>query len=218
MITWDALICTIPHRHEKLLELLADLDRQWQPGFGVLLYRDNLENHYGDKTGILVSTSQAQYVSCIDDDDLLAPDGVSRVMTALESQPDYVGFPVCWTQDGVVQIPVEHSLRYNGWTDSPEMLRRDIAQFNPIRRELALLGGWEGGYEAERRWSDRVRESGLCVTEEWLPEPVYLYRESSGDTFTTCRQSLPPEQIPPLPVYPWLRQIVAYALTGYDQP
>jgi hypothetical protein len=84
------------------------------------------------------------------------------------------------------------------------MLKRDITQFNPIRRELALLGEWEGQYEAERRWGDRVRETGLCVTEEWLPDPVYYYRESTNDTFVTGRQSLPPEQIPPLPSYPWL--------------
>jgi glycosyltransferase involved in cell wall biosynthesis len=205
--TWDVLICTIPHRHKTLLELLSDLDRQWQSGFGALLFYDNLENAYGDKTRVLVEASRADYVSCIDDDDLLAPDGVARVMAALESKPDYVGFPVRWTQDGSPRIPVEHSLRHGGWSDSPEMLKRDITQFNPIRRELALLGEWEGHYEAERRWGDRVRETGLCVTEAWLPDPVYYYRESTNDTFVTGRQSLPLEQVPPLPSYPWLRSL-----------
>jgi len=207
-VTWDVLICTIPHRHATLLELLEDLDQQWQPGLGALLYRDNLESSYGAKTQALLEASRAQYVSCIDDDDLLAPDGVARVMAALESQPDYVGFTVHWTTDGVPELPVEHSLTYGGWANRADKLVRDITQFNPVRREAALTGTWEGGNGAERRWSDGVRASGLCREQAWVPGgPVYYYRSSSTDTFKTERRPLPPDTVPPLPSYPWLTVI-----------
>jgi hypothetical protein len=41
--TWDILICSIPHRDEMLADLLAELDRQHQPGVGVIVCRDNLD-------------------------------------------------------------------------------------------------------------------------------------------------------------------------------
>lgn len=206
--TWDILITSIPHRHAKLCALLAELDCQLPvPGVGVRLYRDNLEHGYGNKTQDLINSSAASWVSCADDDDMVAPDFVARVMAALESDPDYVGFPVRWTRDGALQAPVEHSLRHGGWHDSADLLKRDIAQFNPIRRELALLGVWEGGYEAERRWGDAVRASGKVMTEVWIDEPVYYYQESPSDTFKTERQPWPAEQIPLLPSYPWLTAI-----------
>ena len=213
--TWQILITSIPHRHATLTELLADLDRQVDPDFvphvSVLLYRDNLAVPYGDKTRALLEASQAGYVSCVDDDDLLTEHAVARVYAALCSRPrpDYVGFPVKWTKDGEDRIAIEHSLRHAGWNDSPEMLRRDLSEKNPMRRELALLGHWSGGYEAERRWAEGVRASGKCVTEAWVPEPVYWYRESSADTFQTARTPMAPADIPPLPAYRWLTVLIA---------
>jgi hypothetical protein len=208
---WDLLICTIPHRHGTLCELLADLDTQitalGTPGLvGAILYRDNLTVSYGDKTQALVHASEADYVSCIDDDDLLAPDGMRRIVGALAHVPDYVGFAVRWTKDGVPQIPVEHSLRHPRWENGADMLRRSVMHFNPIRREIALAGNWSGEhYGAEKRWGDGVIASGLCRNEIWLePPPAYLYRNSDADTFKTGRQPLPETAIQPVPRYPWL--------------
>lgn len=209
--TWDILITSIPHRHEKLLALLAELDRQvpQHEGVGVILYRDDLETLYGDKTQALVDASAADYVSCVDDDDLFDPLYLVKVSAALASGPDYVGFRVLWTRDGVAQRPVIHSLAYGGWSDTPEQLYRDITQFNPIRRDLALRGKWAGGYEAERRWGNEVRAAGCVKEEVFIDEPLYWYQESSGDTFTTCRTGT--GVMPALPAYPWLRQIGPYA-------
>lgn len=201
--TWDLLICAIPHRHDKLAALLAELGRQIRPGVGVRVYRDNLETAYGGKCQALVDSSAADYVSFVDDDDLVAPDFVRRVTAALAERPDYVGFPVRWTLDGVQQMPVEHSLRHGGWTSQPGRLLRDIVHFNPIRRDLALLGRWEGGYAADGRWADQVRASGQVQTEAWIPEPMYYYRNSAGDTFQSAREPWRGE-IPELPAYEWL--------------
>jgi hypothetical protein len=211
--TWDLLIATVPHRHALLCELLADLDKQIRdnlsPGeVGAIIYRDNLLVSYGDKTQALLEASTASYVSCIDDDDLLARDGVARIVAALDAKPDYVGFAVHWTRDGVPQLPVEHSLRHPHWHNGDDRLIRSVMQFNPIRRDIALDGTWEGGYEAEVRWGLGVLAAGRCKTEVWLPEPpVYYYRESVADTFriVAARAPVPAGQIPPLPQYPWLR-------------
>ena len=212
--TWDILVTSIPHRHESLLRLLAELDRQLLPGMrgtvGVLLYRDDLEVPYGDKTQALIEASTADYVSSVDDDDLPAPGFIAKVLIVLHNrEPDYVGFNVRWTRDGVPQLPVIHSLACGGWNDKPGRLERDITQFNPVRRDLALLGRWEGGYEAERRWAAEIRATGKCNSEVFIDEELYFYQESSGDTFKTDRKPL--GHMPDIPSYPWLKQIGPYA-------
>lgn len=208
---WDLLICTIPHRHATLCELLSDLDYQITDSesdglVGAVLYRDNLTQDYGFKNQFMLEHSAAEYVSCIDDDDLLTPHAVARVTDALvHKRPDYVGFKVRWTQDGRPMPPVEHSLRHPAWANGEDRLLRSVMQFNPVRRKIALTGRWEGGYEAERRWQAGVLAAGQCKTEAWLDgEPVYWYRESQRDTFKSERKALPASQIPPLPRYPWL--------------
>ena len=209
MPTYDILTTSIPHRHESLCLLLAELDRQIRPGVGMILYRDDLEVPYGDKTQALIEASSADYVASIDDDDMVAPNYLSKIMEALSSEPDYVGFMVRWTQNGQPQRPVIHSLRCAGWIDRIDQLDRDITQFNPIRRELALLATWAGGHQAERRWSDQLRAIGKVKEEVFIDEPLYWYQECIDDTFMTRREPL--GTMPELPSYPWLRQIGPYA-------
>ena len=202
MTTWDILICHIPHRHDKLCALLKELGSQMRPGVGVRVYRDNLVASYGEKCATLLASSSADYVSYIDDDDMVAPSYVDRVLAALAEGPDYVGYPVLWTIDAVPQLPVEHSLRHGRWENLPDMLVRDISEKNPLRRELAELGWWDGGYAAEQQWAYWVRSTGRVKTEVWIPEPMYYYQYDSTDSFTVKKVPLP--VMHDLPEYPWL--------------
>jgi hypothetical protein len=210
MSGWQILVTSIPHRHQKLLRLLDALDQQLpRTGVGVLLYRDDLELCYGGKIQALVEASTADYVCCVDDDDMVAPDYVEKIAAVLEELPQYVGFRVRWTQNTVPQKPVVHSLACGGWQDTPGQLERDISEKNPVRRDIALLGTWEGGWEAERRWSAGVRAAGVLKYEVFIDEELYYYQETLGDSFSTSRQPL--GHMPELPDYPWLRQIGPYA-------
>lgn len=210
----DILIPTIPQRHEKLCRLLKQLDAQAQRGVGVIIFRDDpagedsLTN--GEKMRRLIEASTADYVCCVDDDDLVAPDYVARILAALADGPDYVGFPVAYSLDLVPQAAVEHSLRYDRWFEKPGMLCRDISHLNPMRRELALLGNWlealpgnpPGGHGADRVWAQSIRETGLCRTEVWIPDVMYHYLNSSQDNFYTARDLMP--VWPAIPSYSWL--------------
>lgn len=217
MTTWDLLLPTLPHRHGQLCALLAEIDRQWQPGLGMLLYRDNLQRpgnaSYG-KWQDLEEASEADYTSFIADDDWIAPDFVTRVMEAMESKPDYVGFACLYTVNGQPQMPVENSLRHGRWENGPGMLYRDIVHHNPIRRELALLARWATDHqEADRTWAADLRASGQVKTEAWIPAQMYYYQETSdssgtGNSWTNWRgglpQPLPEPEIKPVPAYHWL--------------
>lgn len=212
MTTWDILLPTLPHRHDMMCALLAEIGRQWQPGLGMIIYRDNLRragNASYAKWQDLQEMSQADYTSFIGDDDWIAPDFVTSVMRALEAGPDYVGFPVRYTRDGIPQMRVEHSLRHGTWADDPYCLYRDIVHHNPIRRDLALLATWRTDtQEADRCWAADLRATGLVKAEEWIPEPVYWYQET-GASWSRWGDHIPyqpmaAEEIKPLPEYPWL--------------
>jgi hypothetical protein len=207
--SWDILLPTIPHRHEQMCALLAEIDKQHQPGLAMLALRDNLErpgNASYAKWQELTELSSADYISFIGDDDWVAPDFVARIMTALASKPDYVGFPVRYTYNGVPQVPVEHSLAHSGWLTTSGQLYRDIVHHNPIRRELALLATWRTEQGGDSLWADDLRATGQVRTEIWIPEPMYYYQETSNSwtRWGGPPQPLPEDQIPPMPEYPWL--------------
>jgi hypothetical protein len=206
--TWDICICSIPHRHDTMTELLAVLAPQmpdFYPHVRVICFRDNLETPYGNKIGAMLAHSTADYVSCIDDDDLVAPHFIKRVWPALLTRPDYVGFKICYTVDGQPGMPVVHSLKYHCWDTREGMLVRDLSEKNPMRRELALLGEWAGGYGAEVKWAEQVRANGRVQTEVFIDEEMYYYRFRSGDHFQVSRDPLPGWE--PLPEYEWLTHI-----------
>ena len=137
MITWDILIASIPHRDEMLTLLLAELNRQYQPGLGVIVAVDNCDMQYGDKCQKILDASEADYVSFLDDDDWIAEDFVSAIYEAFEQRPDYVGFQVDYTEDGRKMMPVYHTLKYRGWVDNPEAL---VPGHRPLQPDQARAG------------------------------------------------------------------------------
>jgi hypothetical protein len=217
MITWDVLISTIPHRHAPLCQLLAELNRQWQPGLGVRVLRDNLERRGYDshiKRKWLTESSGAGYICFIDDDDAIAHDYVAAISGALASEPDYVGFMVRITEDGAPRALAIHSLQYGEWSAWPENadepLRRDITHLNPMRRELALRSDWAG--RTDEQWAMWLRRTGHVRTEVMIPRVMYEYRHSRTDNFASYgvpgehRGHIPPMvlPLPEIPSYPWL--------------
>jgi hypothetical protein len=178
--TWDILIASIVHRTDMLTELLAELERQLVPGVGVLVYRDNRQALYGPKCQRLYHASQADYVSMLDDDDWIADDYIAAVMDALEQGPDYVGYRILYTEHGLPQIPVIHSLQYGGWSNSSEALYRDICHKNPVRRELAVQAPWDGDGGADIVWADTLRQLGCVKTEVFVDRELYHYRSTGA--------------------------------------
>jgi glycosyltransferase involved in cell wall biosynthesis len=193
--TWDILIASIPHRDEMLTQLLAELNRQYQPGLGVIIARDNCDMQYGDKCQKILDASEAEYVSFLDDDDWIEPDFVSAIYEALGQAPDYVGFQVDYTEDGRKMMPVYHTLKYRGWVDNPEALYRDIVHFNPIKRELAIQGKWGGGCGADRHWADQLRDLGIVKTEVYIDRELHHYRKI-GRSFSVPERLA---EVPPRP-------------------
>ena len=203
---WQLLIPHMPHRHRELVELLERLAPQAMPGFEVVVFTDNLQLSYAEKLQTLYSVADADYVSSLGNDDLPHPEFVPRIMAALGGDPDYVGFRVRFTQDGMLQPVVIHSLRCPGWVDG-NPIQRDFTYFNPIRLELARRVRFTPPY-CDREWGDDMRALGLELREVFLDFDAYEYRRRGGDNFHTHRSPLPADEIPPLPKLPFVRHIV----------
>lgn len=203
------IIPTIPHRNAKLCSLLKTLDDQMQPGFSALVYRDNLQADLPTKMNALMDGVTAEYVSTMSDDDSVCPDFIPRVMAAIdESHPDQVGFRVRYTESGIPQPPVIHSLRCGGWFDTATGFYRDIMHFNPVRTELAKQVRFRG-LVCDVEWAEDLRNLGIIKREEFIDDEIFYYRRDNSDNFHTVvrREPMPEADIQPLPYYPWLSSL-----------
>jgi hypothetical protein len=203
-MTWQILIPHIPHRHDKLIELLDVLAAQMEPGVEVVIYTDNLDVSYTDKLNTLMDTATADYVSVLSNDDLVSPDFVPLCMTAMKSWPDYIGFKVRYTEAGVPQQPVIHSLQCGRWIDTPEILLRDLMYYNPIKRGLAQRVRFRGQF-CDTEWADDLRALGCVRTEVFIDQELHYYQRDPADNFHTSR--VPMEEMPVLPDYPFVRHL-----------
>jgi hypothetical protein len=203
-VTWQILIPHIPHRHDKLLDLLDVLAAQMQPGVEVLIYTDNLDVSYTEKLQTLMDAATADYVSVLSNDDSVSPDFIPRVLQALEEWPDYVGFRVRYTEAGVPQAPVVHSLQCGGWSDG-EVLKRDLMYYNPIRRGLAQRVKFRGDF-CDMEWADDLRALGCVRSEVFIDDELHYYQRDPADNFHTAREPMD-EPLPVIPDYPFVRHL-----------
>jgi hypothetical protein len=213
--TWQILITTIPHRHEKLLGLLAYLDAQMQPGVSVLLCRDEHMDGYRPGLQALMDAATAEYVSAIADDDSYSPDALPRVMAALQSHPDYVGFRQRFIQNGFRMYRVTNSLSCYGWNGCvpseggyyrsvpPDGFKLDLMYVNPIRREHAQRVKFRG-LACDTQWADDMRALGIVKTEVFIDDEIYYYNRNLSDYISTPSGTFQEDVLQPLPSYPWL--------------
>jgi hypothetical protein len=183
-VTWQILIASTWVRTGKLDALLSHLAPQIEPyagEVGVLIARDDCTEPIGDKRTSLVEAATAEYVSFLDDDDWVPDNFIERIVDALASKPDYVGWRMQVIHDGRPLKPTFHSLRYQGWDEDEHGFYRNVSHLNPIRRELALLGlPFPSRYPEDGEWAAKVWQTGQVEREVFIDEPMYEYRTGSG--------------------------------------
>lgn len=184
--TWTILIPTIGQRAASLRALLGRLLPQTEPYAGrvrVLAAFNNGSPALPEIRQRLVEATTTEYLSFVDDDDMVSEDFVSSVMGALETNPDYVGFRVNYLADGRHRGIIDHSLKHGGWREerNPYRWLRDITHINPMRSAVARAADFRvagAGQIEDRPWVEQVRNSGLLETEVHIPRPLYDYQWS----------------------------------------
>lgn len=209
---WTILIASVYTRHAQLVSLLERLDPQLgycDDQVRILVDRDDGHTPVGHKrTRLVEAAAGSDYISFIDDDDQVADWYAGAIYAALATGPDYVGFAVEYTVDGVGQKPVYHSLRYPRWSEDSHAFYRGISHLNPIRRDAAVLGlPFEPGFGEDRAWSERVAATGLVTREVYIPACLYAYRFSSAGSLFRHGPRSTGRPAPTLPLFQHVEEL-----------
>jgi glycosyltransferase involved in cell wall biosynthesis len=168
------LIVSLESR-EKLADRLLDvLEQQRQPDIEILFNIDDGKKIIGTKRNELLRQATGDYVSFVDDDDLVSPNYISNVLNAIKSGPDCVGIKGVMTTNGENPKTFIHSLKYKSWFEKDGIYYRSPNHLNPIKRKLALKVGFpEKNHGEDHDFSMGVYP--LLKEEEFIKEPIYYY-------------------------------------------
>jgi len=172
----------VPPRVAKLKELMAVLEPQVTKQVQVVVLYNNFEKTIGELRQQILNEAQGEYISFIDDDDLVPPDFVATILPHLNGKNDYVGFKVALFNNGVRKKPVYHSLKYHDWYEDDAGYYRDITHLNPLKTELARQGTFVGMAGEDVQWANQVR--GKAKKEVFIDRELYEYRHSQTDTLS----------------------------------
>lgn len=178
--TWTILIPTIGQRAETFARLLDRLLPQLDEHEGrvrVRAYWNNGEPSLGEIRDSLLGSVDTDYVSFIDDDDLVPEYFVSECVQAIDQRPDKVGFKVAYYVNGNLEEVADQSLRHERWyRDAAGLLCRDITHVGPIRTEIARRGSFaraRRGRAEDKVWVKQVRP--YTKTEVYVDKVMYDY-------------------------------------------
>jgi hypothetical protein len=181
--------------HDRLwLNLQPQIDAS---GGQVVVFtdEDNGEAKIGAKRQRLLMRareSAAGWTMGIDDDDEIASDAVHRILAALESNPDCIGFRSTRYKDGVPWAECSYSSRHKRESDEPplpgELVRmsRWPGHLNPIRTSLCPdFHPWN--FSEDRAFAIEVRRK--IRSEVFLDAPdiysYYMRNRAARDTEQT---------------------------------
>lgn len=184
MIKLSILIATIQERQGQFLALKSYIEAQLpESGVEVVFCCDNREMSIGAKRQQLLEMAQGEYVCFIDDDDMIHPEYVPKIMSAIGMGVDCVGFLVAldgWENNRII---CSLSNQWQGWYDNVGGYRfvRCPNHLSVLKREHCLAIGYRdkrGGEDAD--FSLALKASGLVKTEHFITEIMYEYRFKHG--------------------------------------
>lgn len=175
------LVCTLVSRKQLLEELLIRLSSQLEArdNVEIVIKEDNGEMTIGDKRNLLLDEARGKYVAFVDDDDLVAPDYVDKVIKATLNEPDCCGIEGMVTFDGGVSKKFVHSIQYKNWYEHGGVYYRCPNHLSPVKTELARQVRFPGRSMGEDQ-DYSMRLLPLLKTEEYIEGILYYYRYRSA--------------------------------------
>ena len=171
------LICHLYSRAKEFERLRDVIVLQLTNDVEILVESDNGELSTGAKRNKLLKRSIGKYVAFIDDDDLVSEDYVSKILKAIESDPDCCSLQgeITMTQNKKrIKRIFKHSLQYDHWFEKDKIYYRCPNHLNAIKKELALQIKFPDKDTGEDRdFSTRIFP--LLKTEEHIDGTIYFY-------------------------------------------
>lgn len=185
-IKFSILICSLRQREEQLKKLLSVLSPQLTSECEVVLNVDDKQKTVGKKRNELLDQSNGQYVAFVDDDDMVSPDYVSKILTAIQPEPDCCGIEGIYYHSLVKQPQfIYHSIRYDRYYNQGNHYYRHPNHLNPVKLSIAKQAGFKDINACEDGdYAIRVRP--MLKTEEYIKGPIYYYYYDAEKS-ETCR-------------------------------
>lgn len=175
MINLSILICHLPNRRLEIARLMAMLNPQLTPEVEVKI--DAGEGHTGLKRNRLIESANGQYISFVDDDDLVSYNYIDLVTNAIIHSPDCVGMVGILRKKGQPDWTFRHSITVTRWCKDKtnRVYFRTPNHLNPVKREHACRTMFNSGltWGEDKDYSDRLRVH--LNTERFIEEPIYIY-------------------------------------------
>lgn len=180
---WSILIPTVVDRPQPFNRLIDRLAPQMNKQVEVVVFWNNYERQLGELRQLLLEEAKGEYVSFVDDDDLVVEDYVETILPMLDGV-DYIGFMVDFYSNGTkVNKPVVHSLKCEGWYEDATGFYRRGVHTNPVKREIAIK---HANYNQSDYTSNQPEDilyakniDAHLHTEHFIPRPMHIYLQTN---------------------------------------
>lgn len=175
------LIATTRQRKDLFIKLYGYLLQQTNPQAEIVVLADDKQLSIGAKRQRLLEMAAGDYVVFVDDDDWLPPDYVVRLLQALVSKPDCVGFLIDCSINGTPRRAIA-SKRYQTWAENVDGFDyvRTIYHKTPVKRQLALQAGFRDmRFGEDHDYAQRLQP--LLQREVFIDRVMYYYRYSNAE-------------------------------------
>lgn len=180
------LIPSTNDRNEMLYELLDHLHYQLyeenvNDEVEIITDIDNGEVSVGLKRQKLIEKAKGEWVVFIDSDDWPSNDYIEEIFLAMKDKPDVINFEGYMTTNGINRenFKISKDLPYITVQDAhgnKEYLRFSN-HLSVIKRDIALKIGYKDlRFAEDYDYAKRLKESGLILTERYIPQSLYHYR------------------------------------------
>lgn len=178
---WSILIATLASRRDKFQRLMDVLLPQAEKAecIEVIACHNNGEKPLGAIRQALMEEARGEYLSFLDDDDMVPDYFVPKMLSALWQKPDVVGLYMRYYESGHFIANSYHSIGHESHNTTTAFYR-DLSHQQPVRSVLARKGDFRAAWPEDNAWKTAVRP--LLRTEVYVDEMMYHYYHNGADT------------------------------------
>jgi glycosyltransferase involved in cell wall biosynthesis len=187
------LILTLPTRIDSYATLIKSLNQQVIENnlinrVQILTLCDTKEISVGEKRNILLNKSCGRYVCFIDDDDVIAPNYLIKIISALSSNADVVTFCGDYMENSI-RTEFSISMVHRGNFNHPNMFYRLPNHLCPVKREIALSCQFtDKNYGEDSDYADKINQ--YIKNEFHIQDKLYFYMYDSNTSQTKPNNTL----------------------------
>lgn len=159
----SVLILTTSDRQNYYDNLISILDQQVTSAVQVLTNSDDNKN-IPIKRNELLNQATGDYICFIDDDDEVSDNYISEILTALDTDPDFVKITmekyIDGRMDSIRYLSLDNSLYTHHDSNNNVIAKRTFpCHLNPVKRSIALAVGFKESldYGEDTDYSKRLR-------------------------------------------------------------